>query len=70
MVKEVETVIFVPSTPGSKLKEILQAQDNMITQAMGSPKVRCSERAGVTVMEELGSNNPWSNEWFRNPAGW
>ena len=32
--KEVETVIFVPSTPGSKLESLLQAQDNLITYSI------------------------------------
>ena len=36
----------------------------MIVTAMGSPKVRFVERAGLTIMEELGSNNPWSTEWY------
>ena len=64
MVKETETVIFIPSTPGSQLKNILQKQDSIITTAMGSPRARFVERAGVTIMEELGSNNPWSTEWY------
>ena len=31
---------------------------------MNSPKVRFVERAGTTVIEDLGRNNPWAGEWF------
>ena len=53
-----ETVIFVPATPDSQLKTILQNQDNNICKAMTSPQVRFIERAGTTVIEDLGRNNP------------
>ena len=42
-VKEVETVVFVPATPDSALKTILQNQDNNICIAMNSPQVRFIE---------------------------
>ena len=57
-------MIFVPATPGSQLKTLLQNQDNLITQAMNYLQVRFVERAGMTVMEELGRNNPWASEWY------
>ena len=59
-----ETVIFVPATHGSQLKTLLQNQDNLITQAMNYLQVRFVERAGMTVMEELGRNNLWASEWY------
>ena len=57
-------MIFVPATHGSQLKTLLQNQDNLITQAMNYPQVRFVERAGMTVMEELGRNNLWASEWY------
>ena len=57
-------MIFIPATPGSGLKERLQKQDNIICQASNCPQVRFVERAGTTLMEELGNNNPWANDWF------
>ena len=58
-VKEVETIIFIPSTPDSILKTSLQNQDNQIAQATNTPQVRFVERAGTTIMEELGRTNLW-----------
>ena len=62
-VKETETVVFLPATPGSLLKSTLQEHDNNICLATNCPQVRFIERAGVTIMEELGRNNPWAQEW-------
>ena len=64
MVKEVETVIFLPATPNSELKSLLQNQDNILAQATNSPQIRFVERAGTTLMEDLGRNNPWASEWY------
>ena len=63
-VRQTETVVFIPSTPGSKLKNLLQSQDNLITSSMNTPQVRFVERSGTTVMEDLGRTNPWAAEWF------
>ena len=46
------------------MKGRLQRQDNTICQASNFPQVRFVERAGTTLMEELGNNNPWANDWF------
>ena len=62
-VKEIEIVVIVPATPGSILIGRLQKQDNLVCQASNCLQVRFVERAGTTVMEELGRNNPWANEW-------
>ena len=61
-VRQTETVVFILSTPGSRLKEILQSQDNLITSSMSTPQVRFVERSGTTLMEDLGKNNPWAAE--------
>ena len=61
---QIETVVFIPATPGSELKARLQRQDNIMCQASNCPKVRFLERAGTTLIEELGKNNPWASEWY------
>ena len=33
-------------------------------QASNCPQVRFVERAGTTIIEELGKNNPWASEWY------
>ena len=65
-VKQIETVVFIPATPASGLKNILQKQDDTICLATNCPQVRFVERACVTVMEELGRSNPWAKEWCYN----
>ena len=36
----------------------------MVTQAMNSPQVCFVERAGNTVIVDLGRNSPWASEWY------
>ena len=55
----VEAVCFVPFTPGSRLKTKLQTADDILSQTMDAPRVRFVERGGQSVIEEVGSNNPW-----------
>ena len=59
-----EIVVFIPATPGSRLKISSKKQDNMVTQVMTSPQVRFVERAGTTMIEDLGRNSPWASEWY------
>ena len=60
----VEAVCFVPFTPGSRLKTDLQTADDILSQTMDAPRVRFVERGGQSVIEEVGSNNPWKQEQF------
>ena len=62
--KEVETVVFVPSTPDFKLKKYLQEADEVICKTTNSLTVRFVERGGPTLMDLVGKNNPWSREWY------
>ena len=64
MIKNIETVVFVPSTPGSQLKKSLQEADNVICQTVNSPSVRFVETGGPTIMELVGNNNPGAREWW------
>ena len=63
-VRNVETVVFVPSTDKSKLKEILQKADDQMTKILNTPAVKFVERGGTTIIEDLGRTNPWSQDWF------
>ena len=49
----IKTVMFVPATPDSRLKTILQNQDNILCKSMNCPQVRFIERAGTTIVEDL-----------------
>ena len=63
-VKNVETVIFIPSTPNSELKERLQKADNSMVKLLNTPSAKFVERRGTTVIDDLGRTNPWSQDWF------
>ena len=56
-VKLVETVVFVPTTPNSGLRKILQKADDQLCLSVNSPSVRFVERGGPTLMETVGRNN-------------
>ena len=46
--KEVEAVVFLPATPDSKLRKLIQERDEILCKAAGSPTVRFVERGGPT----------------------
>ena len=57
-VKVVETVVFVPTTPNSNLRKLLQKADDQLCLSVNSPSVRFVERGGPTLMDTVGRNNP------------
>ena len=60
----VETPIFIPFTQDSELRKRLQAEDDVIGEATGSPGVRFVERCGGdTIVSLLESSNPWAKDW-------
>ena len=63
-VKEIEGVIFVPFTPGSKLRESLQRQDEMLAEALNVPSMRFIEKAGTIVIQDVGQSDPWAVDQF------
>ena len=63
MSKVVESVVFVPFTPNSTLKNQLQTIDEMLAAQLGAPSVRFVERSGDTIVNTLGRTNPWSDEF-------
>lgn len=58
MIKKIETVVFVPTSPGSQLKKQLQEADNIVFQNVNSPSVKFVETVGPTVIVLVGRNNP------------
>ena len=53
--KSLETVVFIPSTPGSRLRIHLQDADDRLVTSINSPSVRFVERGGPTLMETVGA---------------
>ena len=63
-IKEIEAVLFIPATPGSKMRKLLQSAEDQGAKLMNSPSIRVVERAGTKLIDEVGSNNPWKKEWM------
>ena len=63
-VKEVECVVFVPATPGSKLMNLLQKGDNLMSETLNAPVLRLVKKGGSTIQERLGQSDPWKSEVF------
>ena len=62
--KEVETIDFIPTTPESKLRMVLQNIDEDLCRTTNSPTTRFIERGGPTIIDRVGRNNPWAKEWI------
>lgn len=58
-IKEVETVVFIPVTPDSALRNLLQEKDEVSCKTANSPVIRFVERGGPTVLDVVGRKNPW-----------
>ena len=54
-----EGVIFVPSTPGSKLWKELQVADDKFTKVQGIKSIKFVERGGTALSELLVKSNPF-----------
>ena len=63
MVKQIEGVLFVPATPESGLRKLLQEAKDKAAIMMNTPSIRIVERSGTKLMEEIGDTDPWRNEW-------
>ena len=61
-VNEIECVVFVPATPGSKLRDILQRCDDQLSETLDAPAVRFVEKGGTTIERKLihGRENPFA----------
>ena len=45
--KDIECVVFVPGTPGTKLRDPLQDRDDKISEVMNSPALMFVEKGGA-----------------------
>ena len=60
--REIETVIFVPHTPGGSLRKQLPEEDDRLTEMLGMKRVRFVERGGVSIAALLCRSNPWREQ--------
>ena len=57
---DVETVLFVPHTPGGILAKMMQEEDDRFRRGTAIKKIKMVERGGTTIKGILGRTNPWS----------
>ena len=60
--QEIETVMFVPQTPGGELAKLLQEADDKFTAGKGVGKIKMIERGGSTLKQLLCRSNPWATD--------
>ena len=46
-VKEIEAVLFVPATPDSELRKLIQKAEDQAAKLINTPTIRAVERAGT-----------------------
>ena len=54
----VETVAFIPYTPDSALKLLLQKADDELSATLRKPRIRFVERGGNQIVRDVGRPNP------------
>ena len=59
--RDIESVMFVPYTKGSRLQKILQESDDQYIRGNRSKRIRFVERGGQTLEQILGRSDPWGN---------
>ena len=59
---EIESIMFVPHTPGGELARILQEADDKFRKGKGLGKIKMVERGGTTLKQILCRSNPWVKE--------
>ena len=60
----IETVAFIPYTPDSALKMLLQKADDDLSATLNRPKIRFVERGGNQVVWYVGRPNPWAADFY------
>ena len=60
----VETVAFIPYTPDSALKSLLQKADDELTATLRKPRIRFVERGGSQIVMDVGRPNPWASDFY------
>ena len=61
-IKEIDTVMFVPHTPGDVLAQRLQEAEDMFVENRPGGKVKMVSRGGIAIKDLLSNKNPWSSE--------
>ena len=61
-VKTVDTVMFVPHTPGGELAKRLQEAEDRFVKNRSGGRVKFVERGGSALRDVLCNKNPWSSE--------
>ena len=57
--KKVETVLFVPQTPGGVLADMLRQAERQMADILGDT-IKIVEKSGVTLRRVLHKSNPWA----------
>ena len=57
---QIESIIFIPSTPKSKLQKLLQKKELVISKLNNIKRIRFIERVGTKMIDMLGNKNPWA----------
>ena len=55
--------MFVPSTPGSRLRNSLKEKDDVIREMTGDPALKFIEK-GDTVIDRVGQSDLWKGDPF------
>ena len=56
---EVESVLFIPHTPGSRLARLMQEVDDSISKITKGKRIRIVERRGDKVIDQISKADPW-----------
>ena len=59
-IKEIDTVMFVPHTPGDVLAKWLQEAEDKFVENKPGGKVKMVPRGGIAIKDLLCNKNPWS----------
>ena len=68
--KDIEAVMFVPYTPGSKLVRALQEAEDKWAELLNHPKWRMVERSGSKLKDLLSNTTPWDNNYCGRQDCW
>ena len=60
--REIETVMFIPYTEGSRLQKELQEEDDCFISKGKQKRIKFIERGGQTIEQLLSRSDPWSGQ--------
>ena len=55
-------MVFVPFTPGSRLRDEIQRQDDVLSKTLEAPAFRFIEKGGNSFDSLLGQADPWKSD--------